>query len=141
MNYEDKKIVGIIASNVDAPTAINVIGHLAISIGKYSNDEIMGHKVITDRSGVSHLGISKLPFIVTKVKASKLKNAIDIARKNPKLLVADYPKDMLDTRTDDELVASIAAKDEADLEYLGAIIYGDTEDVNAITGKYQLWRL
>ncbi len=141
MNYEDKKIVGIIASNVDAPTALNVIGHLAISIGKYSNDEIMGQKVITDRSGVSHLGISKFPFIVTKVKASKLKNAIDIARKNPKLLVADYPKDMLDTRTDDELVASIAAKDEADLEYLGAIIYGDTEDVNAITGKYQLWRL
>lgn len=141
MNYEDKKIVGIIASNVDATTALNVIGHLAISIGKYSNDEIMGQKVITDRSGVSHLGISKFPFIVTKVKASKLKNAIDIARKNPKLLVADYPKDMLDTRTDDELVASIAAKDEADLEYLGAIIYGDTEDVNAITGKYQLWRL
>ncbi len=141
MNYEDKKIVGIIASNVDAPTALNVIGHLAISIGKYSNDEIMGQKVITDRSGVSHLGISKFPFIVTKVKASKLKNAIDIARANPKLLVADYPKDMLDTRTDDELVASIAAKDEADLEYLGAIIYGDTEDVNAITGKYQLWRL
>lgn len=140
MNYEDKKIVGIIASNVDATTALNVIGHLAISIGKYSNDEIMGQKVITDRSGVSHLGISKFPFIVTKVKASKLKNAIDIARKNPKLLVADYPKDMLDTRTDDELVASIAAKDEADLEYLGAIIYGDTEDVNAITGKYQLWR-
>lgn len=101
----------------------------------------MGQKVITDRSGVSHLGISKFPFIVTKVKASKLKNAIDIARANPKLLVADYPKDMLDTRTDDELVASIAAKDEADLEYLGAIIYGDTEDVNAITGKYQLWRL
>lgn len=141
MNYEDKKIVGIIASNVDAATALNVIGHLAISIGKYSNDEIMGQKVITDRSGVSHLGISKFPFIVTKVKASKLKNAIDIARANPKLLVADYPKDMLDTRTDDELVASIAAKDEADLEYLGAIIYGDTEDVNAITGKYQLWRL
>lgn len=141
MNYEDKKIVGIIASNVDAPTALNVIGHLAISIGKYSNDEIMGQKVITDRSGVSHLGISKFPFIVTKVKASKLKNAIDIARANPKLLVADYPKDMLDTRTDNELVASIAAKDEADLEYLGAIIYGDTEDVNAITGKYQLWRL
>ena len=141
MNYENKKIVGIIASNVDAPTALNVIGHLAISIGKYSNDEIMGQKVITDRSGVSHLGISKFPFIVTKVKASKLKNAIDVARANPKLLVADYPKDMLDTRTDDELVASIAAKDEADLEYLGAIIYGDTEDVNAITGKYQLWRL
>ena len=30
MNYEDKKIVGIIASNVKAEIALNVIGHLAI---------------------------------------------------------------------------------------------------------------
>ncbi len=40
MNYEDKKIVGIIASNVEPSIALNVIGHLAISIGKYSNEEI-----------------------------------------------------------------------------------------------------
>ena len=42
MNYEDKKIVGIVASNVEPEVALNVIGHLAISIGKYSNEEIMG---------------------------------------------------------------------------------------------------
>lgn len=41
MNYEDKKIVGVISSNVEPSIALNVIGHLAISIGKYSNDEIM----------------------------------------------------------------------------------------------------
>lgn len=54
---------------------------------------------------------------------------------------ADYPSDMLDTRTDDELVSSIGSKDNDKLEYLGAIIYGNTEDVNEITGKYQLWKL
>lgn len=54
---------------------------------------------------------------------------------------ADYPSDMLDTRTDDELVSSIGSKDSDKLEYLGAIIYGNTEDVNEITGKYQLWKL
>ena len=27
------------------------------------------------------------------------------------------------------------------LEYLGAVIYGNTKDVNEITGKFQLWRL
>ena len=42
MNYEDKKIVGVVASNVEPEVALNVIGHLAISIGKYSNEEIMG---------------------------------------------------------------------------------------------------
>lgn len=141
MNYEDKKIVGIIASNVEPSVALNVIGHLAVSIGKYSNSEIMGQSVITDKSGINHLGISQFPFIITKVKAGKLKNAIDVAKSNPKLLVADYPKDMLDTRTDEELVASINAKENDKLEYLGAIIYGDTKEVNEITGKFQLWRM
>ena len=141
MNYEDKKIVGIVASNVEPAVALNVIGHLAISIGKYSNEEIMGKPVIEDKSGIKHLGISQFPFIITKVKAGKLKNAIDEAKKNSNLLAADYPKDMLDTRTDEELVSSINSKENDKLEYLGAIIYGNTEEVDKITGKFQLWRI
>lgn len=141
MNYEDKKIVGIIASNVEPAVALNVIGHLSISIGKYSNEEIMGKSIISDKSGIEHLGISQFPFIVTKVKAGKLKNTIDMAKNNPNLLVADYPKDMLDTRTDDELVKSISSKENDKLEYLGAVIYGNTKDVDEITGKFQLWRI
>ncbi len=141
MNYEDKKIVGIIASNVEPAVALNVIGHLSISIGKYSNEEIMGKSIISDKSGIEHLGTSQFPFIVTKVKAGKLKNTIDIAKNNPNLLVADYPRDMLDTRTDDELVKSISSKENDKLEYLGAVIYGNTKDVDEITGKFQLWRI
>ena len=102
MNYEDKKIVGIIASKVDLSTALNVIGHLAISIGKYSEKEIMGK-----------------PFITTKVKATKLKCAIDKARENPNLLVADYPIDMLETRTDEDLIKAVEAKENNELEYFG----------------------
>ncbi len=141
MNYEDRKIVGIIASNVEPSVALNVIGHLAISIGKYSDVEIMGKKVITDSSGIDHLGISKFPFIITKVKAGKLKTTIDLAKGNPNLLVADYPKEMLDTRTDEELVSAVSKKENDKLEYLGAVIYGNTKDVDEITGKFQLWRI
>lgn len=141
MNYEDKKIVGIIATNVDASVALNVIGHLAVAIGKYSDEEIMGKPTLTDKTGINHLGISRFPFIVTKVKAGKLKNAIEQAKSNPNLLVADYPREMLETRTDDELVDAVSKKENEELEYLGAIIYGNTKDVNEITGKYQLWSL
>lgn len=101
----------------------------------------MGKPIITDKSNLNHLGISRFPFIVTKVKASTLRTAIDKAKANPNLLVADYPEDMLDTRTDDELVASISRKENEQLEYLGAIIYGNTVDVNEITGKFQLWKI
>lgn len=141
MNYEDKKIVGIIATNVDPTIALNVIGHLAIAIGKYSNSEIMGKPIITDKSGINHVGISQFPFIVTKVKTTKLKSAIDKAKENPNLLIVDYPKDMLETRTDNDLVKSIESKENNELEYLGAIIYGNSDDVNEITGKFQLWKL
>lgn len=110
MNYEDKKIVGIIATKVEANVALNVIGHLSIAIGKYADDEMMGQPIITDKSNINHLGISKFPFIVTKVKSGKLKAAIEKAKGNPNLLVADYLKDMLETRTDEELVASIVVK-------------------------------
>lgn len=141
MNYEDKKIVGIIATNVEASIALNVIGHLAIAIGKNSDSDIMGQPLITDKSNVDHMGISKFPFIITKVKPGKLRIAIEKAKANPNLLVADYPKDMLETRTDEELVASLSNKSTDELEYLGAVIYGNTEEVNEITGKFQLWKI
>ena len=141
MNYEDKKIVGIIASNVEPKIALNVIGHLAISIGKYSKDEIMGRSNLTDKSGIKHLGISQFPFIITKVKSGKLKTAIELAKNNTNLLVADYPREMLETRTDDELSEAVSMKENNQLEYLGAIIYGNTKDVDEITGKFQLWRI
>ena len=64
-----------------------------------------------------------------------------MAKDNNNLLVADYPRDMLDTRTDEELVSSINSKENDQLEYLGAVIYGNTKDVDEITGKFQLWRL
>ena len=141
MNYEDKKIVAVLATNVEVATAFNVIGHLAISIGKYSDKELMGIPVLKDGSGVTHMGISRFPFIITKVKSSKLKKAIELAKKNPNLLVVDYPRKMIVTRTDEELVAEIAKKHNDQLEYMGAIFYGSTSDVNEITGKFQLWRM
>lgn len=98
-------------------------------------------KTITDASGINHLGISRFPFIITKVKPSKLATAIEKAKSNPNLLVADYPRDMLETRTDEELVESISNKENEKLEYMRAIIYGDTKEVNEITGKFQLWKL
>lgn len=43
---------------------------------------------------------------------------------------------MLETRTDEELVESISNKENEKLEYMRAIIYGDTKEVNEITGKF-----
>ena len=99
----------------------------------------MGQAVIEDKSLGKHLGISRFPFILTKVKASKLKNVVERAKQNPNLLVVDYTRNMLETRTDDELVKSISSKDSESLEYLGVVIYGNAKNVDEITGKFQLY--
>lgn len=48
---------------------------------------------------------------------------------------------MLETRTDEESVESVSSKENDKLEYLGAVIYGNTKDVDEITGRFQLWRM
>ena len=69
-----------------------------------------------------------------------LNAAIAQAKADPSLLVAEYPREMLDTRTDDDLAAALAVRPTDELEYLGAVIYGDTDAVNAVTGRFQLWK-
>ncbi|MCL2383953.1 MAG: DUF2000 domain-containing protein [Oscillospiraceae bacterium] len=140
-NYKEKKIVGVIGSNVEPSIALNVIGHLAISIGAYADKDIMGQANIKDKSGVNHVGISKYPFIITKVKMGKVRQAIETAKQNPNILVVDYPKEMLTTAHDEELVKAMEEKEEQQLEYLGAVLYGDAKDIDEITGKFQLWRI
>ena len=138
-NYREKKIVAVLSSNLEAGVALNVIGHLAISLGSHAQDEIMGRHILIDASNVEHSGISKYPFIITKVKPAKLRKAITEARGNKNILVADYPKEMLTTGHDDELSTEISKILESEIEYLGAIFYGTKKEIDIITGKFTLW--
>ena len=140
-DYKEKKIVGVIASNLEPGVALNIIGHLGVSIGAYADKDIMGQANIKDKSGMNHVGISKYPFIITKVKMGKVRQTIETAKQNPNILVVDYPKEMLTTGHDDELVKAIGEKEEQRLEYLGAVLCGNSKDIDEITGKFQLWRL
>ena len=140
-DYKEKKIVSIIASNVEPAIALNIMGHLGVSVGAYADKEIMGQANIKDKSGITHVGISKYPFIITKVKMGKLKQTIETAKQNPNILVIDYPREMLTTGHDDELVKAIGEKEEKDMEYLGAVLYGDSNVINELTGKFSLWRI
>lgn len=139
-NYREKKIVAVLASNLEMGIALNVIGHLAISIGVHTKEEIMGRPKLVDASGIEHLGIAKYPLIITKVKPSKLRRAISEARKSNAIMVADYPKEMLTTGHDDELAAEIEKVQESAIEYLGAIFYGPASEVDKVTGRFSLWQ-
>jgi hypothetical protein len=139
-DYSERKIVAVLSSNLEIGVALNVIGHMAISIGAYSDPNIMGRRNLTDKSGINHAGISKYPFIITKVKQGRLKRLVDDARQVKELLLIDYPKQMLHTGHDDELAEEISKVDNDIIEYLGAAIYGNATLVTSLTGSFTLWK-
>uniref|UniRef100_UPI0040568A7F DUF2000 domain-containing protein n=1 Tax=Agathobacter sp. TaxID=2021311 RepID=UPI0040568A7F len=138
-DYREKKIVAVLNSALETGVALNVVGHLAVSIGCYAQEH-MGKNPLLDADGVKHLGIARYPFIITKAKPNKIRAAIEKARENDNILFADYPQQMLETGHDNELAESLAKAQEKDLSYLGAVFYGPTEDINEITGKFSLYK-
>ena len=138
-DYQGKKIVAVVKADLELGAAMNVVAHLALSIGHNASNH-MGRPILKDASGIDHLGISKYPFIITKAKGTKIRTAIEAARADGRILLADYPQQMLETGHDDELAQRLLEVPENKLQYLGAIFFGDTEILNPITGKFSLYK-
>ncbi|OQW92506.1 MAG: hypothetical protein BWK78_01550 [Thiotrichaceae bacterium IS1] len=139
-DYKQKKIVAVLSSKLETGVALNVIGHLAVSIGAYSDKELMGRPHLQDASGVKHTGIAKYPFVITKANPTKIRKLIVDARLKEDVLIADYPEQMLTTGHDDELAESLLVVKEEEINYLGVIFYGNSDSVTELTGKLSLWR-
>ncbi len=136
-DYAEKKIVIVLDKTLKSWELANVIGHLSVSIGQQT-ENLLGRKVYKDASGVEHKGISRYGFITLGAKSAKLRKLIQDLRKT-RLLFVDYPKEMLDTRTDDDLNKAINEKKESDMEYIGVAIYGSKSEIDALTKEFELW--
>jgi hypothetical protein len=135
-----EKTVVLLSTQLDVTTALNVVGHLSLGLGAACRHRLIRSNSYTDASGERHLGVSAWPFVVLKTRPAKLRSALDQARRSSQLVVADYPREILTTTTDDELAAALAASRDSDLEYLGLIAHGPVDDVDAVFGTFSLVR-
>jgi hypothetical protein len=138
-NYKEKKIVAIISEEISPGLAMNALGHLAFSAGRYSDQSIMGQGKIVDADNAVHIGISKYPFIVLKASKQEIKKIVKQA-KEENLFVVDYPQEMFDTGHDDELVEALSKAKEPGMNYHAAILVGNTEHIKKLTGHLKLYR-
>ena len=138
-DYKSRKIVALIADDLESWQGMNVLGHMAVALGANKDPELMGREVLTDQSGVQHMGIARFGFIIKKGSAQNIAQTIRTARENESLTVIDFPREMLDTRHDDALAESIESKPETDFEYLGDLLYGPTVAVDQLTQDFPLW--
>ncbi|NJN61717.1 MAG: DUF2000 domain-containing protein [Coleofasciculaceae cyanobacterium RL_1_1] len=58
----------------------------------------------------------------------------------PETAIVDYPKQILHTGHDDELVEEMSKVENDIIEYLGAAIYGNATLVTSLTGSFTLWK-
>lgn len=137
--YKDRKIVCVVSDTLETWQAMNVVGHLAISLGVNKDEYLMGREVLTDASGTDHKGIARYGFIIKKGNPASIREVLKVSRENMNIIVLDFPKEMLDTSHDDELSDWISKKQDGDFEYLGAIFYGPSSEINSLTKIFPLW--
>ncbi len=138
-DYKSHKIVAIISDNLESWQAMNVLGHMAISLGANKDEMLMGRDVLLDKDGVAHKGIARFGFIIKKGAAQQIADTIAKARIAANITIIDFSREMLDTRHDDELAQTLLSKTNQELEYLGVLLYGPADTVNSLTKSYQLW--
>jgi hypothetical protein len=139
-DYRAKKIVAALSSDLQPGVALNVLGHMAVALGAWGGEDLMGRPRLHDSSAVAHVGISKYPLIVTSCRPARLRRLVQEARQSPDIFLVDYPQQMLTTGHDDELAEALASVPEEAITYLGALLYGETAAVNRLTGSFTLWR-
>jgi len=137
--YKNKKIVCVVSDNLETWQVMNVIGHLAISLGANKDRDLMGQSILIDASNVEHKGIARYGFIIKKGNKASIREALGFSKVNKNIVTFDFPREMIDTSHDDELIDLVSKKEEKDFEYLGAIFYGTSIEVNLLTKHFPLW--
>jgi hypothetical protein len=137
-DYKEKKIVAVLNEELTSGRALNALGHMAVSAGRYGGD-IMGKENIPDADGKIHRGISRYPFIVLKASKDRIKQIVNMGKEGG-LVVIDYPQEMFDTGPDEELVAAMIKAKEAEITYHGVILVGPAAEVSKLTGDLKLWK-
>jgi hypothetical protein len=139
-DYRAKKTVIALASSLSMGVALNVVGHLCVALGAYGDKDLMGREALEDADGNRHVGISKYPVIITKVKQGRLRRLVNEARDYDGLFLGEYTEQMLTTGHDDELAEAMRSIPGQELSHLGVLLYGDEKAISELTGRFTLWQ-
>lgn len=138
-DYRARKIVVLIDEAIPVGKAMNAIGHVSLSAGRYLDESWMGKPLIVDATNHSHRGITKFPLIALKSNAEEIKQLAEKA-KTMGLFVVDFPKEMFDYGPDHEMTDAIEKNTQEGLTYHAALICGDTTLLQTLTGHLKLYK-
>jgi len=133
-----KKFVAVLDESLGTGIAMNILGHMTVSMGSRVNDAI-GVEGYSDASGFTHEGMSKWPFIILKAPKEKIKEMYEKIKESG-LIVVGAPEEVYTTYDDENLVKEVSAKKKEEIIYYGLCVYGEKEEVDSYTKGLSLYK-
>ena len=132
------KLVAVLNKRIEPGKVMNALAHMCIGLGAEIGKHDLRLTDYRDADGGAHPYISEIPFIILCENANKLKKLRQEAI-NQNILVNDFT-DTMTVGTYQEQIEKTAQVKEDDLIYFGIVLFGDWDEVTALTRKCSLWR-
>ncbi|WP_154202911.1 DUF2000 domain-containing protein [Vibrio harveyi] len=134
-----KRFVAVINKKVEVGRAVNVLGHLSVSLANQLSDGDAIYIDYQDLDGNVHPNISHYPFIVLRADNSNKIRKLRQEALDKGILFSDFTHTMVEGGSE---VQQQTTKNtlEAELEYLGICLFGETETLRELTKKFSLYR-
>jgi hypothetical protein len=108
-------------------------------IGHKLGDNFDTGSFFETRDTFQHPRNSQYPIILLRAKPTQLPGLMMKVRASG-LLYHGFIKEMIETTDDKEIVDTLSDKNDSEVEYLGIGIFGELDEVNALTKNYQTWK-
>jgi hypothetical protein len=134
-----KRFIAVLNRKIEPGKLMNALGHMTAGlVGSYPNISEMCFLQYEDKDGGKHPSISHYPFIALRADNS---NQIRTVRQHAMargISFTDFTSSMT-IGTSAEQQASTKTTPEAELEYFGICLFGDTETLKELTRKFSLF--
>jgi hypothetical protein len=135
-----KRFIAVLNKKVEPGRVMNALGHMTAGLaGGSGKAEEMYFLQYQDKDNGTHPNISHYPFIVLKAdNSNKIRTVRNecLARGIP---FSDFTSTMT-IGTSKEQQDATHSTSEAELEYLGIVMFGSTQELREFTGKFSLYQ-
>ena len=138
-NENSKRFIAVLNKKIEIGKLMNALGHMAAGLaGGATNVADMCFLPYEDKDGGKHPTISHFPFIVLKAdNGNQIRTVRNEAIKRG-VQFTDFTSTMT-IGTSEEQVGNTKNTAEADLEYYGICLFGETEVLREFTKKFSLF--
>jgi hypothetical protein len=135
----DKKIVIAVRPDLPSWQAMNTVAHCAAYLGNKLDQPFDTGDAFLTKEGARHPRNAQYAIVVVSAGAGDLKALMPHVRQSG-LLYLGFIREMIETTDDTGIERMLAAKTDAEIEYLGVGLFGPKADVDALMKTFRLWK-